>query len=190
MSVRRMALADIGGFHSDNHDDMDMCHRLMHLRPAEQIVYEPLARVQHFVPSARTTWEYFWRRCVFVNKGKVEAFRQMGEASNLSADIGFVGQAMSRGVSRGLREALRGDVWGAARAAANLAGIFLAGAGHVAGMAQWHVRRLQRRRHRLGGRPGPWPGHSPPVAGGPASPETIDAPPPGTDIGTQLLRGE
>ena len=30
MSVRRLALAEIGGFHSDNHDDMDMCHRLMH----------------------------------------------------------------------------------------------------------------------------------------------------------------
>ena len=28
MSVRRSALAEIGGFHSDNHDDMDMCHRL------------------------------------------------------------------------------------------------------------------------------------------------------------------
>ena len=50
MSVRRAALADIGGFHSDNHDDMDMCHRLKDRRPAEQIVYEPMARVQHFVP--------------------------------------------------------------------------------------------------------------------------------------------
>lgn len=157
MSVRRLALAEIGGFHSDNHDDMDMCHRLMHLRPAEQIVYEPMARVQHFVPSVRTTWGYFWRRCFFVNKGKVEAFRQMGGASNLSADLGFVGHALSRGVSRGLRQAFRGDVWGAVRAAAILAGIVLAGAGHVAGQAQWQVSRMQRRHHRRGGRPAPRP---------------------------------
>ncbi len=81
MSVRRLALAEIGGFHSDNHDDMDMCHRLLHLRPAEQIVYEPMALVHHFVPTARTTWAYFWRRCFFVNKGKVEAFRQMEGAA-------------------------------------------------------------------------------------------------------------
>ncbi len=145
MSVRRPALADIGGFHSDNHDDMDMCHRLMHLRPAEQIVYEPMARVRHFVPSTRTTWGYFWRRCFFVNKGKVEAFRQMEGASNLSADVGFVGQALYRGVSRELRQALRGDLWAALRAAAILAGIGLAGAGHVAGQAQWHVGWRQRR---------------------------------------------
>jgi glucosyl-dolichyl phosphate glucuronosyltransferase len=151
MSVRRMALADIGGFHSDNHDDMDMCHRLMHQRPAEQIVYEPMARVQHFVPSARTTWGYFWRRCFFVNRGKVEAFQQMGGASNLSADIGFVGRALSRGVSRELRQAIRGDLWGAVRAGAILAGIVLAGAGHVAGQAKWHAGRLRRRRHGRGG---------------------------------------
>ena len=116
MSVRRLALAEIGGFHSDNHDDMDMCHRLMHLRPADQILYEPMARVHHFVPAERTTWGYFWRRCFFVNKGKVEAFRHMEGAANLSADISFVGRALSRGVSAGLRQALGGDVWGAARA--------------------------------------------------------------------------
>lgn len=154
MSVRRLALEDIGGFHSDNHDDMDMCHRLMHQRPAEQIVYEPSARVRHFVPSTRTTWGYFWRRCFFVNRGKVEAFRKMGEASNLSADVGFVGHAMSRGVSRELRQAFRGDLWGAVRATAILAGIVLAGAGHVAGQAEWHLRRIQRRRRRRDGRTG------------------------------------
>jgi glucosyl-dolichyl phosphate glucuronosyltransferase len=185
MSVRRLALADIGGFHSDNHDDMDMCHRLMYLRPAEQIVYEPAARVQHFVPSERTTWGYFWRRCFFVNMGKVEAFRQMGEASNLSADIGFVGQAMSRGIFRGLRQALRGDVWGAARAVAILAGIFLAGSGHVAGQAQWHVRRLQRRRRRPDGRPRPRPGDGRAVAAVPGSPGTNDAALRDADVGTR-----
>ena len=77
MSVRRAALHQIGGFHSDNHDDMDMCHRLMNTRPADQIVYEPMAQVHHHVPRSRTTWSYFWRRCFVVNKGKVEAFRQM-----------------------------------------------------------------------------------------------------------------
>ena len=98
MSVRRKALAAIDGFHSDNHDDMDMCHRLMHAFPGGLIVYEPRARVRHHVPTARTTWHYFWRRCFFVNKGKVEAFRQMEEAASLSADFGFVGRAMTHGV--------------------------------------------------------------------------------------------
>ena len=153
MSVRRLALAEIGGFHSDNHDDMDMCHRLRDLRPAEQIIYEPMARVHHFVPAARTTWAYFWRRCFFVNKGKVAAFQQMEGAANLSADIGFVGRALSHGVSRGLRQASKGDAWGAVRAATILAGIVLAGSGHLVGV--WQMRQTRAGRLIRGGRPRP-----------------------------------
>jgi glycosyltransferase involved in cell wall biosynthesis len=165
MSVRRLALAEIGGFHSDNHDDMDMCHRLKDRRPAEQIVYEPMARVHHFVPAVRTTWRYFWRRCFFVNKGKVGAFRQMKGAGNLSADIGFVGRALSHGVSRGLRQALKGDAWGAARAASILAGIVLAGSGHVAG--RWQLRRARPGGPFRDGRPDPgrFPGRGVSVTG-------------------------
>ncbi len=146
MSVRRSALAEIGGFHSDNHDDMDMCHRLKHLRPADKIIYEPAAQVHHFVPAVRTTWGYFWRRCFFVNRGKVEAFRQMEGAANRSADVGFVARALSRGVSRGLRQAVRGDAWGAARTASIVAGVFLAGSGHIAGTCQWHRTTFRSRR--------------------------------------------
>ena len=148
MSARRTALTEIGGFHSDNHDDMDMCHRLKHDRPEDQIVYEPAARVHHFVPAVRTTWSYFWRRCFFVNKGKVEAFQQMEGAANRSADLGFVAHALSRGVSRGLRDTVHGDPWGAARAASILAGVALAGSGTVAGV--WQGRRAGARRPRRG----------------------------------------
>ena len=182
MSVRRRALAEIGGFHSDNHDDMDMCHRLMYLRPAEQIVYEPTARVHHFVPAARTTWGYFWRRCFFVNKGKVEAFRQMEGAADLSADIGFVGRALSHGVSRGLREALRGDAWGAARAASILVGIVLAGAGHVAGQGKWQLSRMRLGWPSRDGRPARC-GRSAPVPGAQTARTPFDGPPQGSNIG-------
>lgn len=162
MSVRRSALTEIGGFHSDNHDDMDMCHRLKHHRPSDQLVYEPMAQVQHFVPAVRTTWGYFWRRCFFVNKGKVEALRQMEEAGNLSADVSFVGRALSRGVSKGLRQAVRGDAWGAGRAGAIVAGIVLAGSGHVAGTLRWH---------RIRGRQSPGASH-------PTSEMSVDEQPP------------
>jgi glucosyl-dolichyl phosphate glucuronosyltransferase len=149
MSVRREALAKIGGFHSDNHDDMDMCHRLVHSFPDDCIVYEPTAQVRHHVPRTRTTWQYFWRRCFYVNKGKVEAFHQMEEAATMAADIGFVRRALTRGVPRALGQAVRGDPWGAARAGAILAGIALAGAGNLAGRGA-----LMARRRRSGREPG------------------------------------
>ncbi|HXY28917.1 MAG TPA: glycosyltransferase family 2 protein [Acidimicrobiales bacterium] len=147
MSVRRTALAAIGGFHSDNHDDMDMCHRLAHVFPDEHIVYEPTARVRHHVPRARTTWHYFWRRCFFVNKGKVEAFRQMEEAASLSADVGFASRALTRGVPRALGQAFRGDPSGVGRAGAIVAGVALAGAGHLAGQGSLRARQRRARPH-------------------------------------------
>jgi len=133
MSVRREALASIGGFHRDHHEDMDMCHRLVHIYPDALIMYEPTARVRHYVPESRTAWSYYWRRCFFVNKWKVEAFRQMGGAASLSADVGFVSEALTRGVPRALGQAARGDRWGAARAGVIVVGIALAGAGYLAG---------------------------------------------------------
>jgi cellulose synthase/poly-beta-1,6-N-acetylglucosamine synthase-like glycosyltransferase len=146
MSVRRKALAAIGGFHRDHHEDMEMCHRLVHIYPEALVVYEPTALVHHYVPKTRTTWSYFWRRCFFVNKWKVDALHQMGEAASLSADIGFVGGALARGVPHEAGRAFKGDLWGAARAAAIVIGIILAGMGHLAGQGALFVDRVRPRR--------------------------------------------
>jgi glucosyl-dolichyl phosphate glucuronosyltransferase len=140
MSVRRSALHQISGFHSDNHDDMDMCLRLAFAQ--YEILYEPLAVVSHFVPATRTTWHYFWRRCYFVNLGKVEAFANMQGAAHLGAELAFVWRIMSSGIPAGMHQALRGDLYGLVRAGAMVAGIVLAGVGHLSGKFQ--LRWLRR----------------------------------------------
>ncbi|MER9801141.1 glycosyltransferase [Mesorhizobium sp. M0142] len=145
MSVRRPLLEQVGGFHSDNHDDMDMCHRLAHIKGSEAVIYEPAATVRHFVPASRPSWKYFWRRCFFVNKGKVEAFAQMGDAATLGAETRFVWYALTKGVPRGISQAAKGDAHGLARSAAIIAGLGLAAAGHVAGRIDL-ARRLRRQR--------------------------------------------
>jgi cellulose synthase/poly-beta-1,6-N-acetylglucosamine synthase-like glycosyltransferase len=134
MSVRRSALQEISGFHSDNHDDMDMCHRLAFAQ--YNVLYEPLAVVSHFVPATRTTWRYFWRRCYFVNLGKVQAFANMQGAAHLGAELAFVGWIMTRGIPAGMDQVLRGDLYGLVRAGAMMAGIVLAGLGHLSGKLQ------------------------------------------------------
>jgi glucosyl-dolichyl phosphate glucuronosyltransferase len=131
MSVRRPALQEINGFHSDDHDDMDMCLRLAFTH--YDIVYEPSAVVSHFVPAARTTWHYFWRRCYFVNLGKVEAFANMQGAANLVAELAFVKQIIAKSIPAEARKALRGDLYGLVRAGVMMAGIALAGLGHLSG---------------------------------------------------------
>ena len=141
MSVRRTLLEWVGGFHSDNHDDMDMCHRVARIMSNEAVIYEPAATVRHFVSASRLTWAYFWRRCFFVNRGKVTAFRGMGRAGNLQAERSFARRALTRGVATGLRELAGGDVGGLQRAAALCAGLVLAGLGFVVGNVEWELNQ-------------------------------------------------
>jgi cellulose synthase/poly-beta-1,6-N-acetylglucosamine synthase-like glycosyltransferase len=131
MSARRSALREVGGFHTDHQDDMDMSHRIAHAQ--HRVLYEPLATVHHFVPATRTTWHYFWRKCYFANQGKVEVFANMQEASSLGAELTFVTRTLTMGVLAEIRHAIRGDLYGLARVGAMIAGIALAGLGHLSG---------------------------------------------------------
>jgi cellulose synthase/poly-beta-1,6-N-acetylglucosamine synthase-like glycosyltransferase len=139
MSVRRSALREVGGFHSDNQDDMDMCHRIAHAQ--RRVLYEPLATVYHFVPATRTTWHYFWRKCYIANQEKVAVFANMREASSLSAELTFVTRTLTVGVLAEIRQVIRGDRYGLVRVGAMLAGIALAGLGHLSGRLRLRLSR-------------------------------------------------
>jgi cellulose synthase/poly-beta-1,6-N-acetylglucosamine synthase-like glycosyltransferase len=146
MSVRRAALAEIGWFHSDDHDDMDMCHRLAARWPDGKLLYEPSAVVRHYVHPERLTWHYFWRRCFFVNRSKVFAHQRMGEARNLSAERSFALRALTRGVAREGRALVRGDASAAMRAGAIVLGLGCAGAGYLSGTLESSIVRDGSRR--------------------------------------------
>lgn len=133
MSVRRDVLMSWGGFQSDNHDDMDLSHRAIHAHGADAVIYDPTAIVRHFVPKGRLTWTYFWRRCFFVNRGKVDAFRGLGEASNLKAEIRFGLRSLTRGVVVEGRAFVGGDLYAPVRYVALVAALALGGAGAVVG---------------------------------------------------------
>lgn len=135
MSARTDALRHVGGFHSDNHDDMDMCHRIAAAYGPRSVVYEPRAQVSHFVTAERVTWTYFWRRCFFVNRGKVRAFADMGEAGNITAELNFAKRMVTAVLSR-VRAGLTGEPGAFAQAGAIVAGVGLAGLGHVVGTAE------------------------------------------------------
>jgi hypothetical protein len=136
LSVRRDAFNDIGGFHSIDFDDLDLCMRVAAHYPDQRMLYEPRAVVHHYVPAARVSWHYFWRRCFFVNFEKVEAFAEMGGAANIRAEREFVFRAMTKQVRSELMDVLRGRWVGSLRLAAMIVGIGMAGAGHSWGRFQ------------------------------------------------------
>jgi glucosyl-dolichyl phosphate glucuronosyltransferase len=132
MSVRRDAMLDVGGFHADDYDDMDLSHRIAHAHGPTAVLYEPRAEVHHHVPADRMTWSYFWRRCYYVNRNKVAAFDDMGEGSSIRAELRF-----GAGVLLTLVHALLAAVTGRPRqmrqALAAVVGLALGGCGFVAG---------------------------------------------------------
>jgi len=134
MSARRSALREVGGFHTDHQDDMDMCQRIAYAQLG--VLYEPLAVVHHFVPAARTTWHYFWRKCYLANQGKVEVLVNMQEAASLRAELAFVTRTLTLGVLAEIGHVIRGDLCGLARIGAMIAGIAIAGIGHLSGKFQ------------------------------------------------------
>jgi len=130
MSVRVTAALAVGGFHSDDHDDMDLSHRLIHHYGPQSVIYDPSIHVAHFVPAQRLTMSYFGWRCFWVNRSKVLAFHDMENAGNVNADIAFVRGTLANAVPRylfspGQRRPLS--------AVASVAGILLAGLGHLLG---------------------------------------------------------
>jgi cellulose synthase/poly-beta-1,6-N-acetylglucosamine synthase-like glycosyltransferase len=141
MSVRRSVFEDIGGFHSIDFDDLDLCMRVAAKYPGQDLLYEPRAVVRHFVPKNRIEWNYFWRRCFYVNREKVEAFTEMGGAANIRAESDFVRRAMTKQLRSEVRALLRGELIALARLGAIFVGVAMAGLGHVVGRAHRHMQR-------------------------------------------------
>ena len=135
MSARRDAILAVGGFHADWHDDMDLSHRIAHAHGPAAVCYEPLAEVRHYVPPDRLTWSYFWRRCFYVNRSKVGAFANMGEAGNIGAELRF-GVRTLLAVVPALVAAVTGHPERLHQALVAAAGVALAGCGYVAGRVQ------------------------------------------------------
>ncbi len=135
MSARRDAILSVGGFHADWHDDMDLSHRIGHAYGPAAVCYEPLAEVRHYVPPDRLTWSYFWRRCFYVNRSKVSAFADMGEAGNIGAELRFAATVLL-GLAPALVAAVTGRPERLSQALVAVAGVVLAGCGYVAGRVQ------------------------------------------------------
>jgi glycosyltransferase involved in cell wall biosynthesis len=133
MSMRRRAFDQVGGFQSIDFDDLDMCTRLVHAYGPDTVQWNPQARVQHYVPAARVSWDYFWRRCFFVNVEKVRAFKDMQEAASLTAELRFAGRTLVLGVSYELLRVLRGEPAGVLGALAIVSGLALAASGNFWG---------------------------------------------------------
>ena len=93
------------------------------------MLYEPRAEVRHYVAPERLTWSYFWRRCFFVNRSKVGAFADMGDAGNIRAEVSF-GVRVLLALVPGLLAAMTGRPQRLRQALVAVAGLAVAACGY------------------------------------------------------------
>lgn len=147
MIFRRDALVSLGGFTEEvgrvgllpeGCEETEMCIRARQRIAGASVIFEPLAVVDHLVPAERATLGYFFRRCLAEGRSKAAVSRLVGSSDGLSEERRYTRETLPAAVAAGLRDAVRGDISGLARATMVLAGLAITAAGYAGG-------RLRRR---------------------------------------------
>lgn len=153
MSLRREALAQVGGFRigrvgalaiGQENDETEICIRLAAARPNTTLLYQPAARVRHSVSPDRARIGYFVRRCYSEGLSKSRLVRQVGAERGLSAERTYTLRTLPLGVLRGVAHALGGDLSGLGRAGAIIAGLATTAVGYLSGAIPLPPRALTR----------------------------------------------
>jgi GT2 family glycosyltransferase len=155
MVVRRSACERVGGFRpefgklGDREDfqaeDTEFCLRVARDWPNGKWIYEPDAVAGHAVPLRRSSRRFLVTRCYHEGRNKMLMADIAGKESTSREKRYFV-RTLPAGVLRGLREAIGGDLHGAARSWWLIVSAFAAVVGVVKG--RWDVERDARRRAR------------------------------------------
>src|SRR5580692_1604996 len=139
MAIRSSVFEAVGGFREDfgkvgdvaRPEDTDLCLRAAGDRGIW--FYEPTGSVGHWIPRQRTTFRYFTRRCFHEGLGKAALAALDGARQSTAAERSYTYRILPHGVLLGLRDAAKGDVWGAARAGAIALGFATTAIGFAAG---------------------------------------------------------
>jgi glycosyltransferase involved in cell wall biosynthesis len=140
MSFRRSVLENLGGFAESlgrvddrplGCEETEFCIRLTQANADAILLYNPSAKVEHYVTEKRGSVRYFARRCWAEGLSKAEVARRVGQYSALSAERNHALRILPRGIWRGLRDSSTGDLWGVARSAAIVTGFFITTAGYT-----------------------------------------------------------
>lgn len=142
MAFRRELVARIGGFNESigrtrsmplGGEETELSIRAARSEGGARFLYWPRAAVCHHVPAARGTWRYFVRRCYAEGVSKAAICRVVGSTAGLASERGYATRTLPRGMTRGIRDATRGDWWGLARAFAISLGLVVTALGYVLG---------------------------------------------------------
>jgi len=115
-------------------EDTELCVRARKRNASADFMFEPRALVWHKIPAKRLTYRYFSLRCYAEGVSKAHVSALQNSSNLLSVERKYVLQVLTRGVLRGLADAVfRFDMSGLGRAFAITAGLSFTVAGFFVG---------------------------------------------------------
>jgi hypothetical protein len=114
-------------------EETELCIRVQQLDPEAVFLFENRAVIHHKVPPDRERFRYLVRRCWAEGLSKAQVAEQVGVAAGLATERHYVTRTLPLGVLRGLGRAARGDLAGAAMAAAIVAGVLVTSVAYAIG---------------------------------------------------------
>lgn len=153
-SYRREIFEHVGGFANTigrsagkrpmGCEETELCIRIRHFRPDAVLLFETQAVIHHLVPADRCRFTYFTSRCYAEGLSKAAVAASVGAHDALSSERSYTTKTLPRGVARNLGAAIRGDLWGPARAAAIVVGLAATVAGYAIGSLSLRANREKR----------------------------------------------
>jgi hypothetical protein len=150
-SYRREIFQQVGGFQIKigrsvgkrpmGCEETELCIRIRQFRPEAVLLFESQAVIHHLVPANRCRFSYFTSRCYAEGLSKAAVAARVGAKDALSSERSHAAKTLPKGVARDLGAAIRGDVSGAARAAAIVIGLAATVAGYAVGSISLRVHR-------------------------------------------------
>ncbi len=123
-------------------EETEFCIRGLQRWPGSLWLYEPEVRIRHWVPDSRLRWRYFMARCLDEGLAKATVVvEHAGSDDGLATERSYVMRTLTGGILRGVRDALRGDRWGIARAGAIVVGGAITAFGYALGRVLVMVSR-------------------------------------------------
>jgi glycosyltransferase involved in cell wall biosynthesis len=156
MAFRKSVFARAGGFSSGlgpnmsapgahgGGEETELGIRAGRAFPTGKLLHVPGAQVEHQVPSGRTEFAYFRRRCWLEGRAKALLSAMVGAGDGLASERAYTLKTLPSGIMRGLWDAIRGDLSGLWRAGAIAAGLGFTSAGYFWGLLMMRIPRAPR----------------------------------------------
>jgi GT2 family glycosyltransferase len=154
MLFRKSTFDRVGGFAEDvgrvgvlpvGCEETELCIRVRQQDPRARIRYVPSSLVHHRVSDDRVRYRYFVGRCYAEGLSKAQISAIVGRTDSTADERDYSSKVLPRGVVRGLRDGLRGDVGGPQRALAIIVGFVTTVIGFGVGTAR-EARRARAQR--------------------------------------------